>query len=288
MANAIALFKKYIDLLDEVYKKSALTSVLDSSEVLARAGANANEIIIPKISMDGLGDYSRNSGYVGGDVTLTNQTVAYNYDRGRKFTVDAMDDEESMGMAFGRLAGEFIRVKVVPEGDAFRFAEYASVTGIGSATADITTGAQILTALRVATVAMDESEVPPEDRHLFITSALHGLIMDLDSTFNSASEFASITKVPQTRFYTAITMLDGSTGGEEVGGYSKGASAKNINFAIIHKPAIMQYNKHIVSGVIAPEQNPDSDGYLFKYRKYGLADAYENKVSGIYVHKAST
>ena len=55
---------------------------------LVQAGANTNEIIIPKISMDGLADYSRNSGYVAGDVTLTNETVTFNYDRGRKFTVD--------------------------------------------------------------------------------------------------------------------------------------------------------------------------------------------------------
>ena len=63
MANAITKFKKYVTLLDEVYKNASLTSVLDSDATLAREGANANEIIIPKISMDGLGNYSRNSGY---------------------------------------------------------------------------------------------------------------------------------------------------------------------------------------------------------------------------------
>lgn len=46
-----------------------------------------------------------------GDVTLTNETVSFNYDRGRVFTVDAMDDEETAGIAFGRLAGEFVRTK---------------------------------------------------------------------------------------------------------------------------------------------------------------------------------
>ena len=76
MANAITLFKKYIDKLDEVYKQSAKTAVLDGDNTLVQMGANANEIIIPKISMDGLGDYSRNGGYVDGDVTLTNETVA--------------------------------------------------------------------------------------------------------------------------------------------------------------------------------------------------------------------
>ena len=117
MANTIALFKKYIDMLDEVYKVSAKSSVLDIDGSLVRAGANANEVVIPKISMDGLADYSRSSGYVNGNVTFTNETVQFNYDRGRAFTVDAMDNEETAGLAFGKLSSEFIRTKVVPEMD---------------------------------------------------------------------------------------------------------------------------------------------------------------------------
>ena len=75
MANSITLFKKYTDLLDEVYKNASVTSMLDGDMSLVQMGANTNEIIIPKISMDGLADYSRNGGYVGGDVTLTNEKV---------------------------------------------------------------------------------------------------------------------------------------------------------------------------------------------------------------------
>lgn len=119
MANSITLFKKYIDLLDEVYQNASVTSALDGDMTLVQMGANTNEIVIPKISMDGLADYDRNGGYVHGDVTLTNETVKFNYDRGRKFTVDAMDNEETAGLAFGKLAAEFIRTKVVPEMDAF-------------------------------------------------------------------------------------------------------------------------------------------------------------------------
>ena len=123
MANAITLFKQYVTLLDEVYKAAALTSVLDGAPELAKQGANVNELIIPKISMDGLANYSRNGGYVSGDVTLTNETVTCNFDRGRMFTVDNLDNAESAGIAFGRLASEFIRTKVVPELDAFRIME---------------------------------------------------------------------------------------------------------------------------------------------------------------------
>ena len=121
MPNQITLAKHFIPILDEVYRLASLTSDLDGAAELATQGANAGELIIPKLSMDGLADYSRNSGYVDGDVELVNETVACNYDRGRKFSIDNMDNQETADIAFGRLAGEFIRTKVVPEIDAFRF-----------------------------------------------------------------------------------------------------------------------------------------------------------------------
>ena len=59
--NSIELFKKNApELLDKVYKSVATTADFDMNGALVKAGANANEIIIPKLSMDGLGDYSRN------------------------------------------------------------------------------------------------------------------------------------------------------------------------------------------------------------------------------------
>ena len=295
MANSITLFKKYIDLLDEVYKQSAKTAALDGDASLVQMGANANEIIIPKISMDGLADYSRNSGYVDGDVTLTNETVTFNYDRGRAFSVDAMDNEETAGVAFGKLASEFIRTKVVPEMDAFRFATYAGISGISKVTAGATldSGEDVISALRAATTKMDEDEVPMEERYLYITPTLYGLVQDLDTTKSKEvlSRFAVITLVPQTRFYTAIDLYDGVTdnsgssgANEKVGGYVKSSTGKDINFMVIHKPAVLQYTKHTVNKVISPEENQSADAWKFPYRAYGLADVYENKVAGIYLH----
>lgn len=113
MANAITLAKTFIPILDKIYKQASLTSVLDGNPELVRQGASYNEMIIPKISMQGLADYSRNGGYVNGDVTLTNETVRCNFDRGRMFQVDTMDNLETAGIAFGQLSGEFLRTKVV-------------------------------------------------------------------------------------------------------------------------------------------------------------------------------
>ena len=285
MANAIELFKKYIALLDDVYKHASKTAVLDGSSALVQAGANANEIVVPKLSMDGLADYSRNDGYIKGDVDLTMETVKFNYDRGRKFSVDAMDNEETAGVAFGKLSSEFIRTRVVPEMDAFRFATYSSKADIGKASGSLEDGSAVLAALVKAKSEMDEAEVPSENRYLFITPSLLNEAKAVDTTKSRAIlEAFTIVEVPQSRFYTAIELKDGTTAGEEAGGFVKAETGKDINFMIVHKPATLQYPKHTVNKIISPEANQESDGWLFFYRAYGLADVYENKTAGIYLH----
>ena len=290
MANKITTAGKFIPLLDEVYRTVSLTAKLDGPEELVRQGANANELIIPMIELQGLGDYDRNSGYVSGDVTLTNETVKCNFDRGRMFTVDNMDDADSAGIAFGRLADEFIRTKVAPELDAFRFASYASKEGVTQKEETLSDGSAVLAALRVATNAMDEAEVPMEDRHLFITPTLDGMIADLDTTKSREilSRFASKTLVPQTRFYTAIDQKDGHTGGQEAGGYAKADDGKELNFMVIHKPALIQFEKHVAPKIVTPDQNQEADAYKYGYRNVGVADVYKNKLAGVYAsHKSA-
>ena len=291
MANSITKFKAYIDKLDTVYQQAAATSVLDADTDTVRMGAKAGEFLIPKMSMDGLADYSRSSGYVKGDVTITYETKSCNYDRGRKFSVDAMDNEETAGIAFGKLASEFIRTKVVPEMDAFRFAKYASATGILSAAeATPTAGTAVLTALQTAVNAQDEAEVNVDGKILFITPTLLTLAKNVDTTKSEAilDRFEKIITVPQTRFYTAIDMKDGTSSNETAGGYAGATGGYKINFMIINRDAVIQFGKHTVNKVITPEENQTDDGYMFFYRAYSIAETYENKVKGIYLNRDTT
>lgn len=286
MANVLALYKKYTTKLDEIYKREGLTSVLESDSSLVEAGRNANEIVIPVLDMQGLGDYDRNSGYVDGDVTLTMETKQFNYDRGRMFSVDAMDNEETAFIAFGRLAGEFIRTKVIPEIDARRFARYASTPGATVVPAELVDGKEVLSAILAASTQMDEDEVPSANRHLFITPTKLNSVKALQTieSREALQGFASITPVPQSRFYSAVDLLDGKTSGQEEGSYVKSAAAKDLNFMIIHKPAVMQYTKHNPTKVITPEANQNADAWKFGYRLYGIDETYNNKVAGIFVH----
>ena len=170
--------------------------------------------------------------------------------------------------------------------DAFRFATYAGIEGASKASGELVDGNAVIAALIAAQSKMDEDEVPAENRHLRITPTLYNAAMNVDTTKSKAvlDSFASVKKVPQSRFYTAIDLKDGTTSGEEIGGFTKAEGGADINFMIIHKPALLQYPKHTVNKVISPEANQESDGWMFFYRAYGLADVYENKAAGIYVH----
>ena len=290
MANTIALAKNYTSILDEVYCNASVTADLTSDNTMVRAGANANEIIYPQISVTGLGDYSRNSGYTDGSVNLEWITSKFNYDRGTKISVDVMDNEESRDIAFTMAGSELMRTKVAPEADAFVFATLAGIEGISKATpATYADATEFLNALIVAKNKMDEDEVPEEGRILYATPTLMNGVMALDTTKSREilNSFTVKKKVPQSRFYTAIDLLDGKSPSEEAGHYKKATEGKDINFMIVHKPAVIKFDKHTVSDIIPASANPSADADIAKYRKYGIVDVFKNKVAGIYLsHKA--
>ena len=290
MPNTIALAKNYTSILDEVYQNASVTADLTSDNTMVRAGANANEIVYPQISVTGLGDYSRNSGYTNGSVNLEWKTAKFNYDRGTKISVDVMDNEESRDIAFTMAGSELMRTKVAPEADAFVFATLAGTVGISKATpATYADATEFLAALIVAKNKMDEDEVPEEGRILYATPTLLNGVMALDTTKSREilNSFSVKKRVPQSRFYTAIDLLDGKSPSEEAGHYKKATEGKDINFMIVHKPAVIKYDKHVAQDIIPASANPDSDSDIVKYRKYGIVDVYQNKVAGIYLsHKA--
>lgn len=299
MANSFQLAQTFLPLLDEVYKANSRTAILDSTKVEI---VNGNTIKVFKTDMDGLGNYNRNTGFVDGSVTGTWETLTLGKDRGRSFTVDRMDNEETIGMAFGTLASEFIRTKVTPEIDAYTFAKIAGTTGIDTATAaDITIGTTDVPGLiDEAERSMNENEVPVEGRMLFISeSAYAGLrskltrtVMNGEGGINKEIESYDgmrIIRVPQTRFYTAITLKDGSTSGQTAGGYTGTATTGyKINFMIIHPSAITKVVKHVLPRIFSPDEYQKADAWKFDYRVYHDTFVYDNKVKGIYLHKGAT
>ena len=128
MANSIEYASKFLPIVDEIYKAESVTESLDTSTMADFSGAN--EIKVLKVSTTGLGTYSRANGYPKGDITASWETMKLTQERGKEISIDRMDDEETLGMVFGTVTGNFMREWVIPELDAYRFAKYASTSGI--------------------------------------------------------------------------------------------------------------------------------------------------------------
>ena len=278
--NNIELATIDLPLLDEVYKAESKTAILDGDEVTVQKGQHG-EIKVAKLDMDGLGDFTRNSGYTKGSTKFVWETIKYDKERSQELRIDRLDNEESLGILFSKLSGEFIRTKVIPETDAARFAKIASVDGISKKAETLADGAAVIAALRACSNKMDEDEVNPENRILWITPTLRGLIDDLDTTKSKKilDKFSTIIEVPQSRFYTAVALNPGT----ESYGYAKAEDGKNINFMCVEKSAAVtamdQYVKYFT-----PDQDQNGDDNVLDYRNNNLyGHVYENKTAGVYV-----
>jgi hypothetical protein len=288
MANSIDYAAKFLPVVDEIYKAESVTENLDSNSMPDFTGAN--EIKVLKVSTTGLGNYSRTNGYPKGDVTASWETLKLSQERGKEISVDRMDDEETLGMVFGKVTGNFMREWVVPELDAYRFAKYASAGGIGTDAATITKD-NILTKIDDASMQMDEAEVPQEGRILFVSSdlkpAFNGALSREWTNENEANTVVtkynnmSVIYVPKTRFYTGITLNDGASSW----GYAKADTAMGINFMMIYPESIVQAKKFAMPKVFSPDENQKLDAWLFQFRLYHDAFVYENRAKGIFMSK---
>lgn len=295
VANSIALASKYLPILDEIYKAGSKTAILDTlAEQIRFDGAKIAYLY--GADPVGLSAYSRNAGFVPGDVDGAWQPYEITQDRGRSFMVDVMDNDETLGMAFGTLLGEFERTEVIPEIDAYRFAKYAAAaTGTNKVTETLSAAAATITSIDNATAVLDDKEVPYEGRVLFVTPNTYKLIKggvtrmimngdaNVDYNVEMYNDMRVIT-VPSGRFHTSVT-INAPTTSDGVGGFTAGGQI--MNYMIVHPSAVMQLVKHNIPRIFSPEVNQEADAWKLNYRIYHDAWVKTNKVNGIFVSAPS-
>lgn len=287
MANDISLSKIYVPLLQEAWEKDSLTARLENTPFASvMAGAQADEVKVPELSMDGLTDYSRVNGYTAGNIQLVYHTRSLSMDRGIKFNLDVMDDFESMKIVAGRTMSAFQRDHVVPEIDAYRFSKIAK----GANSANRANGSldkdSVMGAFDSAQDALNEANVPEEGRILYCTSAIYNalkqattrMVMNRDEVIGrdvASIDGVTIIKVPSNRFYVGWRKKAG-------GGYENEGS--KLNFILLHPSAVCPVVKHGVIRSWTPEQNQSADGYQFAQRIYHDLFIMPLKDKGIYIH----
>ena len=287
MANSIQYAEKFVPVIDGIYKKASLTAQLDAKTQLDFTGTNTVKVM--KVATTGLGDYSRSNGFPEGDVTVNWEAMELTEDRGKELSIDRMDNEETLGQAFGMAMSEFVRLHVAPEVDAYRFAKYANATGATTKAEALATGEAVLAAIDTASAVLDENEVP-ENRVLYVSSAIKPLLMGaVARQFGSDGNVSRVLTqyndmpiiyVPQKRFNTIVTLNSGSN----AWGFTP--SGKNINFLMLCPGSVLQATKMALPKVFSPDENQTKDAWKFQYRLYHDAMVYENKANGIYAHTA--
>ncbi len=285
MANTIA----YATLFQQALDKAAVAK-LTSGWMDANAGQviynGGKEVKIPKMNMDGLGDYDRTNGFTQGSITLEYETKTMTQDRGRTFMLDSMDVNESNFVANATNAmGQFQTTKVVPEIDAYRYSKIATLAIAGKVASggNTITEANVLELLKADITAIEDivGEIPlvitmatpiaslleqseKISKRLDVTDFVKG---DITTKVKSLDGYP-IVKVPSARMKTAYTFYDGKTGGQTTGGFVAAEAAKNINWIITPMYAPIAVNKTDKVRIFDPNTNQDADAWKLDYRKY--------------------
>lgn len=298
--NTLATATLFQQTLDQVVVQEALTGWMEANagQVLYNGGA---EVKIPKIALQGLGKYDRDNGYNRGSITLSYETKTMTQDRGRKFQLDAMDVNETNFVATAAtVMGEFQRVHVVPEIDAYRLSKLitAAITLDTNVTYSYTPAeATILKEVKKGISKIRNAGYNGElvihmtaDALLELETALAGKITDvtfsqggIDTRVPSVDK-CPIIPTPQNRMYSAITLYDGKTVGQEAGGYVKGADALEANFIIVPRNVPIAISKQDVMRIFDPMTNQDANAWAMDYRRFHDLWTLENKENLIYVN----
>ena len=297
VSNSIGLASSYLPILDEIYKAESKTAILDTAQDRVYYNPQTHTFNLFEIDMVGNADYSRNDGFVRGDVNAGWRSYAPQWDRGRQFVVDRIDNDEAMGMVFPSLGSEYIRTKVVPETDALRFSTYA--TGAASAmktTETINSGAAAVAAIDLGTEKLDDAEVPYEGRILYVNPTMYRFLKAGITRYTMNGEDGidynvemydnmRVFTVPSGRFNTAVTLAQPDSH-DDVGGYT--ATGSTINFLIIHPTAIMQANCFTEPRIFSPAVNQQAQGWMWDFRQYHGAWVKHQKTNGIYLNAPAT
>lgn len=275
---------------------------LNSSRVKYSGG---NEVKIPKLSMDGLGNYDRDNGFVQGSVTLEWETKKLTQDRGRTFQLDAMDvDETAFVATAASVMGEFQRTRVIPEIDAYRYSSIATqAIDKGKATESYTPDASdILTKLRedIYKIYDVAGEIPLVlSMSMQVAAILEGSkeiakVLDTGdfkrgdiSTKVRTLDGVPIMKVPSARMQTKFVFYDGKTSGEPdqtKGGFKADESAKAINWIIQARDTAIAVSKTDKIRIFDPNTNQKADAWKLDYRKYHDLWILDNQFDRIIVN----
>lgn len=303
MANVFEYASVFQSELDKAAVEQATSGWMELNDKLVRYNGGA-EVKIPNMDMDGLADYDRDTGFVEGSVSLKWQTKEMTQDRGRQFTFDENEvNETNFVVTAAQVMGEFQRTKVIPEIDAYRYSKIASLcsakerAGYGYTP----TESDILQKLYYDIAAVQD--VVGDETPLVITmSRPVAAIFDMSSTLSkslSVMDFKQgdvtvkvkslngehpILRVGSGRMKTSYQFYDGTTSGQEKGGFVAAEDAQDINWIICPRTAPIAVSRTDKVRIFDPETFQKKRAWATDYRKYHDLWIPDNKLMAMWVN----
>jgi hypothetical protein len=303
MANTLEFTTLFQQKLDEQLIHGATSGWMENNagQIIYNGGA---EVKVPKMALDGLGDYGRNTtGYPRGDIDLAFETFTMRMDRAREFNFDRNDvDETNFAVNAAQVMSVFQKTHVIPEIDAYRYSSIAAVAAAASKTVSSTpTAADILSKLNEDITAVQDA-TGVDNLIISMSRLVYGVLTnstELSRNLDAANftqgnvqmqvkgiDGIPIVPVPSARFKTKYVFNDGLTAGQVTGGFVPDETAKDINWIICPITAPLALSKTDVVKVFSPDVNQDMDSWKTQYRKYHDLWLFENVINGIRVNLA--
>ncbi len=282
--NTLEFCEKLTGELDKLFVQGPVTGFF-TDNVLRSKFVGAKTVLLPEMELSGLGDYDRDTGFIKGTVTVSNQPYTLQMDRARSFQLDREDEDET-GIAnlAGQVLGEFVRTRVVPEVDAYCLSKLAGLAVGKGHTVSGTPATEAFKMFNEACAAVQNEVGFDEPLVCFVNPTVWAAIQNSPelSRHISVTEFKkggvyyevkSINGIPllpvaDNRMKSAYNFYDGSTEGEENGGFAPAENAQSIGLLILPKKAASLVKKTESVRTFDPSQNQAADAYKFDYRTY--------------------
>lgn len=299
MANSIERASVFQEQLDKRFIQQSVTGWMDENAGQVKY-TGGKEIKIPSVVMKGMGNYSRNDGAPGGAVTLTYQTHAMTMDRGRAMDIDEMDVEETQGAAaMASLAATWQEEHVVPEIDAYRLSRAAALADTRKRTYT-PAAASVLQELNKDIMTVVDKVGSGAPLVIHISNDAYAMLINSDKLVRQldvgnfqrgevSQRVRTLDGIPlfNTRtdlMKSAYDFPDGTTAGQEDGGFKPAATAKQINWIIFARRAPIAVSKQDKGRLFSPEEWQKARSWHYDYRRYHDLWVPKNKLDGIFVN----
>ena len=272
---AINLVTKYQPYVDEIFTKESKNSLLTNQDY---NWTGAHTIKVYKITTSEMQDYKRNpvAGFIGSrygeikDLDATTEEMTLKKDRSFTFVIDKLDNEETAGqLAAASALARQQRQVVIPEVDTYTYGVMA--TGAGTKPAAVTlTDENICTEILKAGTALDNADVPEDNRQLVVTPDVYQLMKrckDIVMETNIGNDL---------RIRGVIANLDGAN----VIKVPAARLPKNFGFMLAHPVATVAPTK--LEDYKIHQDPPGISGSLVEGRICYDAFVLENKAKAIY------